>query len=252
MLPGQRPGQHPGQGTGRDRPSDPGDTHQEDEGAASSAGPNVRPTPRVHGGDGSTEWGTRVAHWTDVLEEVLRTRRGALIGYASLLTLDRSEAEELLHEALVRVFARRRTLGDARSAEAYVRQAIRTTFMDAARRRRRWGARVHLLAADDDRRSPDDTATTGLDVRAALRALPPRERACVVLRYLDDLTVRDVAAELGLSEGAVKRYLSDATRTLRNALGDAVTWPDDGTETLALEIETTEATTATTTPRRTA
>ena len=80
----------------------------------------------------------------------------------------------------------------------------------------------------------------GLDVRAALGALPPQERACVVLRYLDDLTVRDVAAELGLSEGAVKRYLSDGTRTLRRELGDAVDWPEER-ETLALIIEPTPA-----------
>ncbi len=186
------------------------------------------------------ETGAGMADWTEVLEEVLRTRRGALLGYASVLTLDRAEAEDLLHEALVRTFSRRRSLSDARSAEAYVRQAIRTTFLDAARRRGRWRDRVHLLAGDDDRRSPDDTAVVGLDVRAALRALPPRERACVVLRYLDDLTVRDVAVELGLSEGAVKRYLSDATRTMRRLLGAGVDWPEDG-ETLALVIDATTA-----------
>lgn len=193
-----------------------------------------------------------MADWTDVLEEVLRTRRGALVGYASLLTLDRGEAEDMLHEALVRTFAYRRSLPDARAAEAYVRQAIRTSFLDAARRRRGWRDRVHLLAADDGRRSPADTAVVGLDVRAALRALPPQERACVVLRYLDDLTVRDVAVELGLSEGAVKRYLSDGTRTMRRLLGDSVVWPGES-ETLALVIETpTAPTTPLTTARRTA
>jgi len=173
-----------------------------------------------------------------VLEEVVRTRRGALVGYASVLTLDRAEAEDLVHEALVRTFARRRSLDDARAAEAYVRQAIRTSFLDAARRRRGWGERVHLLVEDDARRAPDDTATVGLDVRAALRALPPQERACVVLRYLDDLTVKDIAADLRLSEGAVKRYLADGTRTLRRLLGDTVRWTDD-TETVALAVERT-------------
>jgi RNA polymerase sigma factor (sigma-70 family) len=187
-----------------------------------------------------TRRGIRVAHWTDVLEEVLRTRRGALVGYASLLTLDRAEAEDVLHEALVRTFAHRRSLPDAASAEAYVRQAIRTTFLDVVRRRRGWGERAHLLVADDGHRSPEDTAAVGLDVRAALRALPPRERACVVLRYLDDLTVHDVASELGLSEGAVKRYLSDGTRTMRGLLGDSVQWAQE-TETVSMVIECTTA-----------
>ena len=49
--------------------------------------------------------------------------------------------------------------------------------------------------------------------------LTPRERACVVLRYFDDLTVRDIAVQLALSEGAVKRYLSDARRRLAPMLG---------------------------------
>jgi RNA polymerase sigma-70 factor (ECF subfamily) len=176
---------------------------------------------------GTVGGGTLVAHWEQLLEEVVRTRRMALIAYACLFTRDRVEAEELVQEAVVRTFSRTRTWPDARSAEAYVRSAIRTSFLDATRRRKTWRDTSHLFTGDRERRSPDDTATTGLDVRAALGALPPRERACVILRYIDDLTVADVAAELGLSDGAVKRYLFDGVRTLRSELGDAVSWPDD-------------------------
>jgi RNA polymerase sigma-70 factor (ECF subfamily) len=49
-----------------------------------------------------------------------------------------------------------------------------------------------------------------------------------VLRYFDDLAVRDIAQALGLSEGAVKRYLSDGTRRLRRVL--ALAEPDPGAE----------------------
>lgn len=168
-----------------------------------------------------------MAQWEQLLEEVVRTRRMALIAYACLFTRDRVEAEELVQEAVVRTFSRARTWPDARSAEAYVRTAIRTSFLDATRRRRTWRDASHLFAGDRTGRSPDETAATGIDVRAALGDLPPRERACVVLRYIDDLTVADIAAELSLSDGAVKRYLSDGSRRLRAALGDAVRWPDD-------------------------
>ena len=51
----------------------------------------------------------------------------------------------------------------------------------------------------------------------ALLTLPPRERACVVLRYLEDLPVAAVAAELGLAEGTVKRYIADGVAKLRTA-----------------------------------
>jgi RNA polymerase sigma-70 factor (ECF subfamily) len=55
-------------------------------------------------------------------------------------------------------------------------------------------------------------------VTEALAHLSPRERACVVLRYFDDLTVADIASELSLSTGATKRYLSDGAAKLRTLL----------------------------------
>ena len=65
-----------------------------------------------------------------------------------------------------------------------------------------------------------------MDVRAALAALPPQERACVVLRFYDDLTVPQIAAQLRLAEGTVKRYLSDASGKLTRTLGEDVDAPD--------------------------
>ncbi|WP_448062166.1 RNA polymerase sigma factor [Cellulomonas hominis] len=56
-------------------------------------------------------------------------------------------------------------------------------------------------------------------VQAALATLRPRLRACVVLRYYDDLTVPEIARQLGLSDGTVKRYLSDAINALEAVLG---------------------------------
>ena len=51
-----------------------------------------------------------------------------------------------------------------------------------------------------------------------LQRLTPRERACIVLRYDEDRTVEQIATELGISAGAVKRYLSDALGKLRGML----------------------------------
>lgn len=180
-----------------------------------------------------------MAQWRELLEEVIRERRGSLVGYASLYAPDRAGAEDLVQEALVRVFSRSRDLRSLPAAEQYVRQAIRTAFLDMARKDRTWRGRQHLFADDEAARGPEQSVQAGMDVRAALATLSPRERACVVLRYFDDLTVPDVAAELGVGQGTVKRYLSDATATLRGLLD--VTVDDAGESATVTHLDARRA-----------
>lgn len=163
----------------------------------------------------------QMAAWHGLLEELVRDRRPALIGYASLLTGNRSDAEDLVHEAIVRTFARTRSFENVNAADAYIRRAITSTFIDRARSRRSWLAAAPKLVVHDDSRPEEDVASR-VDVRAALVTLPPRQRSCVVLRFYDDLTVPEIANALGLSDGAVKRYLSDGIKHLNGALGTHV------------------------------
>ena len=160
-----------------------------------------------------------MAAWQGLLEELLRDRRPALVAYASLLTGDRCAAEDLVHDALVRTFGRPRSLPNVNAADAYVRRAIASIFIDRARSRRRWLTALPRMVADPDSdQEPDDVAVR-LDARAALVTLPRRQRTCLVLRFYDDLTVPEIAHQLGLSDGAVKRYLSDGIHHLNALLG---------------------------------
>lgn len=156
----------------------------------------------------------------DVLATLARERGRALFGYAYLLTGQAHAAEDLVQEALVRTFARRRAGFAPDSAEAYVRRAILSTFLDDARRRQRWSGVRHLLGRHDES-APDPAPAVGavLDVRAALATLAPQERAAAVLRWCEDLTVPEVAARMGLATGTVKRYLSTAGHKLEALLG---------------------------------
>lgn len=157
----------------------------------------------------------------EVVAALARDRGRALAGYAYLLTGSMRDAEDLVQDALVKTMLRSRAGTDLDVAEAYVRRAILTTFVDGHRRLRRWRDAVPRLGHESTLPVPDtaDRVTAQLDVRAALGALPRRERACVVLRYYDDLPLADIADTLGVSVGAVKRYLSTGTRRLEGLLG---------------------------------
>ena len=158
-----------------------------------------------------------MAGWRDLVDELLRERRPMLVGYATLLTGDRSAAEDLVHDAVVRTFARPRVFPSLNAADAYVRRAITTIYLDRARSRRRLMLAAPRLAQAVEER-PDDVAAR-LDARAALGSLSPRQRACVVLRFYDDLTIADIAERLSISDGAAKRHLSDGVHHLNGVLG---------------------------------
>lgn len=159
------------------------------------------------------------------LTRMVRERIGALTGYAYLLCGNVKEAEDLVQDAFVKVFSRRAP--DAATSESYVRRAILTLYLDQYRRRRRWSGIKHLVGVADRQESAELATSAQLDVAVALDALTPRQRACVVLRYYDDLTVPQVAQSLGCAPGTVKRHLSDAHQALRTLLGDDVELPDD-------------------------
>lgn len=155
------------------------------------------------------------ARWELVVAELVAERGEALVRYATLLTGDEEEARDMVQDALTATFGRLRNGFAVEQAEAYVRRAIANRFLDRARRGQRWRRIAPLVG---ERESLDSGSTlTGerLDMAARLQRLTPRERACIVLRYDEDRTVEQIAAELGISAGAVKRYLSDALGKLR-------------------------------------
>ena len=188
--------------------------------------PNVFGSPFVKGVTAEVcaaraETGTEepMADWERTLDDLVRARGVALTRYAYLLCGDAREAEDLVQDALVKTFSRRRDLRESGPIEAYIRQAILTTHIDGVRRRQRWAAIRHLAVRAETRLGPEQASSDRIDIEVALNLLAPRERACVVLRYYEDLTVPEIARQLSLATGTVKRYLSDAVRRLEGRLG---------------------------------
>lgn len=152
--------------------------------------------------------------WERDFADFVSTRGAAITRYAYLVCGDVSMASDLAQEGLLRAFSRLRGGRDLDDTEAFVRRTILNLHIDDWRRRKRWRATRHLLADERIDRPAEDSVATADLVRTALTVLSPRQRVCVVLRFYDDLTVAQIAAEIGCSEGTVKRHLSDATARL--------------------------------------
>lgn len=135
------------------------------------------------------------------------------IGYA--LCGDWNEAEELAQTAFVRMYA---AWGRVRTetADAYLRTVITRAFLDTRRRGR---AREKTMAEVPDSAAPgpDPAADERDALHAALAQVPPRQRAVLVLRFLQDLSIEQAASTLGCSEGTVKSQTARGLRNLRVA-----------------------------------
>ena len=158
--------------------------------------------------------------WQSVVATLVAERGDSLTRYAWLISGSADDAADLVQDALVKTFGRLRNGFTVSSAEAYVRRAILNTWLDKGRRTTRWRRIAHLTAVTDIQDSSAPATDSRLDLSAELAKLTPRERACIVLRYYEDLKVDDIAEWLGISSGAVKRYLSDGLATMAVALAE--------------------------------
>jgi RNA polymerase sigma-70 factor (sigma-E family) len=159
--------------------------------------------------------------WNRVLADLAGDRLVSLKRQAFLLCGDDQQAEDLVQDALVRVFARSLRAPRPDAVEAYVRKTMMNLFIDRTRRQSLWARSAPLLAASESVPDPADEIVTRDAIRAALDGLSPRQRACVVLRYYQDLPVGQIAADLGVAEGTVKRHLSDAMTKIAARLSPA-------------------------------
>ena len=160
--------------------------------------------------------------------EFAQAVRGRLRRTAYLLCGDWDQASDHVQEGLIRVYVAWPRLTRGGGEYAYARRAVISASIDHARRR---SSSEVVGAPDADVPSGHDVAesvTARTAVMSALADLPPRQRACVVLRYYEDLSVADTAAALGCSEGTVKSQTSRALDSLRSVfegspLGELVT-----------------------------
>ncbi|MEU7825149.1 SigE family RNA polymerase sigma factor [Catellatospora sp. NPDC049111] len=147
--------------------------------------------------------------------DFVAARSDALLRSAWLLTGDAGRAEDLLQTALAKAWRRWAAVERADSPEAYVRRVVFTTYVSWWRRR--WRAETPSGELPERAAHGDLAGTVAAQdaVTRALGRLSRRARAVVVLRYVEDRPVVEVAELLGSTEGAVKVLASRALAQLR-------------------------------------
>jgi RNA polymerase sigma-70 factor (sigma-E family) len=161
-----------------------------------------------------------------MVTELFRVHGTSLVRMARLFVDDRNAAEDLVQEAFIRMSRAAHRVEDPAKAAAYLRSIVLNLCRD--HNRRGLVSLRHHLPLDDAVASSEDEVVVRDDQRAvidAVRALPARQRDCVVLRYFFDLGVAEVATTLGISENSVKTHLKRALAALRAELGDEESEP---------------------------
>jgi RNA polymerase sigma-70 factor (ECF subfamily) len=150
----------------------------------------------------------------DGFDEFFMENHGRVLRAVRLL-VDRDRAEELTQEAFARACRRWRSVSRMEHPVAWVYVVALNERRGLWRRERD----LDMLAAVPSRESDETGAVlTALHVREALRTLSARQRTAVVLRYLADLPISDVADAMNCAEGTVKATLHHALRRLRITL----------------------------------
>lgn len=141
----------------------------------------------------------------------------SLRGLAFVMLGDPARAEEIVMEAYLKAFSGWSRFSHVDHPHAYLRQIV-VNLCRSKFRREKVELRVNAIAHRDAEMRWEPGIDLRLDLWAAVRKLPERQRACVVLRYLEDMTEREIADALECSIGTVKSQLSKARTKLEREL----------------------------------
>lgn len=159
---------------------------------------------------------------TIAFESFFRSEYPAMVALAAGLTGDRATGEDIAAEALSRACSRWSVVGSYDKPGAWCRRVVINL---AVSRRRRLAREVRARMRIGDRTQTDADPPVLGSLESMLAPLPPRQRTAVVLRYVDDQAVADIATLMGCAEGTVKAHLHAARATIAMHLA-----PSDNTE----------------------
>lgn len=145
----------------------------------------------------------------------------SLVRLARIFCDDRGAAEDLVQEAFIRLHRSAGTIRDVRRAPAFLRSIVINLARDHNRRGLMSFRHRSVMQPNPHRPGPEDEIVEEADDRAvldAVRLLPDRQRACIVLRYYLELSESETAATLGISKNSVKTHCRRALSSLEASL----------------------------------
>jgi RNA polymerase sigma factor (sigma-70 family) len=158
--------------------------------------------------------------------------RSELIAHASRILKDRAKAEEVIHDALIRVMLAAPELESTDHALGYLHRTIENLCIDIFRIE---GRRPNLVVLNDASAELESTWVDNVDyvdviaaaddaaiVRQSLAMLSPAERAALVMWEMEGRSTEEIAAELGIKESAVRHTVSRARASLRRVMSELI------------------------------
>lgn len=190
-------------------------------------------------------WTGRVNRRMQSDENILieRAKAGELAAFDSLVEMhakriyrlayrhcwDRDDADDLTQQTFVRAFRHLRTFRQGEDFGAWLNRIVVNLCISHGRRQQR-AEPPASVAADETDANPTaaeraESIAVSCQVQEAIRHLPKRQRAAIVLFELEGLSVAETASVMGCSAGTVKRHLHRARKTLRKQLLELVEHP---------------------------
>lgn len=163
--------------------------------------------------------------------DYFRTRREVVRRNAYLMCGDWHRADDLAQTAFVSLHRKWESIKDPGAVDAYLRRTLVRAMIDETRRPWRREQAVSDTPEPAYPGRSDGTAEQVADRHALVQALgqlPPRQRAVLVLRFLEGLDVAATARALGCRQGTVKSQTSHGLATLRTVLGGETAWINAG------------------------
>lgn len=157
----------------------------------------------------------RQPEWEQAYCEYFAARQRSYMRIAYTIVGDWAGAEDATQSAFTQLYVHWPKVAKADSPDAYARRVLVNTCLAAVRR-----ARHELLTADLPERSESHDPPDQLDLLAGMRRLDARDRAVLALRFLEDLSVADVAAALDLPEGTIKSRTARALGRLEALMSE--------------------------------